>query len=164
MTKIILDDASFHNPLRQSEDISQDTFRKSALQGLLDKGHHSELHKSGIDIVIASSKQHERVGRAEQIIKEIKFLLASALKTWIFHDTFDFTHKVALINHYLNERPLFHTDQGICTPLTLEQALLSRSNEKPKFFTFAEYFIPSNKEIYTQIKKLADFNKKYCLK
>ena len=104
MTTIILDDATFHNPLRQSEDISQDTFRKSALQGLLDKGHHSELHKSGIDIVIASSKQHERVGRAEHIIKKIKFLLASATKTWVFHDTFDFTHKVALINHYLNER------------------------------------------------------------
>ena len=31
MTMIILDDASFHNLLRQSEDISQDTFRKSAL-------------------------------------------------------------------------------------------------------------------------------------
>ena len=65
-----------------------------------------------------------------------------------------------LINHYLNERPLFHTDQGICTPLTLEQSLLLRSNDKPKFFTFAEYLIPSNKEIYKQIKKLADFNKK----
>ena len=37
--------------------------------------------------------------------------------------------------------------------------LLSRSNEKPKFFIFTEYIIPSNKEIYTQIKKLADFNK-----
>ena len=67
---------------------------------------------------------------------------------------------MALINHYLNERPLFHTDQGICTLLTLEQSLLSRSNEKPKFFTFAEYIVPSNKEIYTQIKKLADFNNK----
>ena len=96
----------------------------------------------------------------EHIIKKIKFLLASALKTWVFHDSFDFTHKVALINHYLNERPLFHTDQGIGTPPTLEQSLLSRSNEKPKFFTFAEYIVPSNKEIYTQIKKLADFNNK----
>ena len=127
MTTIILDDASFHNPLRQSDDVDQDEFRKSALQGLLDNGHHPELHKSGIDIVIASSKRHEHVGRAEHIIKKIKFLLASALKTWIFHDTFDFTHKVALINHYLNERSLFHTDHGICTPLTLE------------------YIIPSNK-------------------
>ena len=88
MTTIILDDASFHNPLRQSDDADQDEFRKSALQGLLDNKHYSELHKSGIDIVIASSKRHERVGRAEHIIKKIKFLLASALKTLIFHDMF----------------------------------------------------------------------------
>ena len=110
MTTIILDDASFHNPLRQSEEKSQDTFRKSALQGLLDKGHHPKLLKSGIDIIIASSKRHKQVGRAEHIIKKIKFLLALALKTWIFHYAFDFTHKVALISHYLNKRPLFHTD------------------------------------------------------
>ena len=42
----------------------------------------------------------------------------------------------------------------------MEQSLLSRSNEKPKFFTFAEYIIPSNKEIYSQIRKLAKFNNK----
>ena len=80
MTTIVLDDASFHNPLNQTEDVSQDTFRKSALQGLLDRGHAATLHKSGIDIVIASSKLHERVGRSEHIIEKIKFLLASALK------------------------------------------------------------------------------------
>ena len=54
MTTIVLDDASFHNPLSQTEDVSQDTFRKSALQGLLDRGYAATLHKSGIDIVIAS--------------------------------------------------------------------------------------------------------------
>ena len=48
MTTIILDEASFHNPQRQSNYEVQDEFRKSALQGLLDKGHHPELHKSGI--------------------------------------------------------------------------------------------------------------------
>ena len=37
---------------------------------------------------------------------------------------------------------------------------MSRSNEKPKFFTFAEYIISSNKEIYSQTRKLAKFNKK----
>ena len=42
--------------------------------------------------------------------------------------------------------------------------MLSRSNEKPKFFTFSEYLIPENKEIYAQIKKLADFNKKILFK
>merc|ERR1711867_211883 len=76
MTTIILDDASFHNPLRQSDNADKDEFRKSALQGLLDNGHHSELHKSGIDIVITSLKRHKHVGRAEHIIKKIKFLLA----------------------------------------------------------------------------------------
>ena len=55
MTTIILDDASFHNPLRQSDDADQDEFRKSALQGLLDNRHHPDLHKSGIDILITSS-------------------------------------------------------------------------------------------------------------
>ena len=45
------------------------------------------------------------------------------------------------------------TEQGICTPLTLEQSMLSRSNKKPKFFTFAKYIIPNNKEIYKEIKK-----------
>ena len=44
MTTIILDDASFHNPLSQTEDVSQDTFRKSALQGLIDRGHAATLH------------------------------------------------------------------------------------------------------------------------
>ena len=83
MTTIILDDASFHNPLRQTDNEADDKFQKSALQGLLDRGHHPELHKSGINIVIASSKRHERIGRAEHIIKKIKFLLVSALKTWI---------------------------------------------------------------------------------
>merc|ERR1712240_88263 len=110
MTTIVLDDATFHNPLRQTNNEDEDKFRKSALQGLLDKGHHPELQKSGMDIVIASSKRHERVGRSEHIIKKIKFLLVSALKTWIFHDSFDFTHEVALINHYLNERLLFNTE------------------------------------------------------
>ena len=107
MTTIVLDDASFHNPLSQTDDINQDTYRKSALQGLIDRGHTATLHKSGIDIVIASSKWHKLVGRAEYIIKKIKYILASTLKTWIFHDSFDFLHKVALINHYLNKRTLF---------------------------------------------------------
>ena len=45
MTTIILDDASFHNPLRQTDNESNDEFQKLALQGLLDKGHHPELHR-----------------------------------------------------------------------------------------------------------------------
>ena len=46
MTTIVLDDATFHNPLRQTDNEDEDRFRKSALHGLLDKGHHPEVHKS----------------------------------------------------------------------------------------------------------------------
>jgi len=56
MTTIILDNTSIHNQLKQIEDISQDTIRKSALKGLLDRGYAAALHKSGIIIVITSSK------------------------------------------------------------------------------------------------------------
>ena len=59
MTTIVLDDASFHNPLSQTEDASEDAFRRSALHGLLDRGHASTLHATGIDIVVAGSKRHE---------------------------------------------------------------------------------------------------------
>ena len=59
MTTIVLDDASFYNPLSQREDVSKDTFMISAFQGLLDRGYLATLYISGIDIVIASSKRHE---------------------------------------------------------------------------------------------------------
>ena len=41
--------------------------------------------------------------------------------------------------------------------------MLSRSNKKPKFFTFSKYLIPKNKEIYAQIKKMADFSQKILI-
>lgn len=63
ITTIVLDDGTFYNPLNQTDYIDQDTYRKSVLQGLIDWGHTAALHNSGIDIVIASSKCHERVGR-----------------------------------------------------------------------------------------------------
>ena len=56
MTTIVLDDASFHNPLNQTKDTSQDAFKRCALQGLLDRRHASTSHEFGIDIVIVSSK------------------------------------------------------------------------------------------------------------
>ena len=59
MTTIVLDGATFHNPLGQTDDIDKDTYRMSALQGLIDRGHTATLHKSGIHIVIVSSKWHK---------------------------------------------------------------------------------------------------------
>merc|ERR1712112_606312 len=54
----------------------------------------------------------------------------------------------------------FHTPEGVLTPYSLEQSMLKRSPAKPKMFTFAEFIVPSEKQIYKQILKMATFSKK----
>ena len=93
------------------------------------------------------------------MVKKIKFFLASALKTWAFNDEFDLYHKVSLMAQYINERPILHTPEGILTPYSLEQAMLRRSITKPKILTMAEFQIPTDKQIYNQILKMAKFSK-----
>merc|ERR1712163_77704 len=115
------------------------------------KGNAAILANAGIQIVIASPNRHEKLGRAEFIVKKVKFFLASALRTWAFNDSFDFYHKVSLIALYLNERPIFYTPEGVLTPYSLEHAMLKRASAKPKFFTLAEFLIPSDKKMYDQI-------------
>merc|ERR1711942_322435 len=76
-----------------------------------------------------------------------------------FSDEFDFNHKVSLMAQYMNERPIFNTPEGILTPYSLEQAMLKRSTAKPKMFTFAEFLIPTEKQVYNQILKMAEFSR-----
>ena len=155
---LILDDHTSHRPLSQAQHDEQQT-RASLLEQVLDKGHESFLAGAGVRIVIASPKRHEKLGRVEFIVKRIKFFLASALKTWAFHDHFDFYHKISLMSLYMNERPIFHTPEGILTPYSLEQSMLKRSPLKPKLFTFKEFMVPSEKQVYKQILKMARFSK-----
>ena len=159
-TTLILDDQTTHRSLGQSsqpEPTARD--RKSMLEQVLERGHAPLLAKAGIRIVIASPKRHEKLGRAEFVVKKIKFYLASVLKTWAFSNEFDLYHKVSLMANYMNERPVFHTPEGILTPYTLEQAMLKRSSAKPKMFTFAEFLVPLEKQIYGRILKMAKFSK-----
>ena len=134
------------------------------LAGVSERGHAAVLANARIKIVIASSSRYEKVGRAEFIVKKVKFFLASALKTWAFQDAFDLYHKVSLMALYMNERPIFFTPGGVITPYSLEQAMLERAQGKPKFFTFGEYIVPSDKQIYNQILKMAEFSKQILFK
>merc|ERR1711954_128002 len=159
-TTLILDDHTIHRPLSQTEQSAEHIQKQqSILAGISEEGNITLLANAGIQIVIASADRHEKVGRAEFIVKKVKIFLASALRTWAFNDSFDFYHKVSLIALYLNERPLFHTPEGIITPYSLEQAMLKRASAKPKFFTLAEFLIPSDKKMYDQILKMASFSK-----
>merc|ERR1711889_1919 len=157
-TTLILDDHAVHRPLEQAEESSEHR-QQSLLEGFLEKGNAAILANAGVQIVIASPNRHEKLGRAEFVVKKIKFFLASALKTWAFNDNFDFYHKVSLIALYLNERPIFYTPEGVLTPYSLEQAMLKRASAKPKFFTLAEFLIPSDKKMYEQILKMSKFSK-----
>merc|ERR1712041_43257 len=159
-TTLILDDHTIHRPLSQTEQSAEHIQKQqSILAGISEEGNITLLANAGIQIVIASADRHEKVGRAEFIVKKVKFFLASALQTWAFNDSFDFYHKVSLIALYLNERPIFHTPEGILTPYSLEQAMLKRASAKPKFFTLAEFLIPTDKKMYNQILKMAGFSK-----
>ena len=99
------------------------------------------------------------MGRAEFVVKKIKLFLASALKSWAFHDYFDMYHKVSLMVFYMNECPIFHTPEGILTPYSLEQSMLERAPAKLKFYTLAEYLILTDKQMYNQILEMAEFSK-----
>ena len=160
-TTLILDDHTIHRPLNQTEQSAEHIQKQqSILAGISEEGNITLLANAGIQIVIASADRHEKVGRAEFIVKKVKFFLASALQTWAFNDSFDFYHKVSLIALYLNERPIFHTPEGILTPYSLEQAMLKRASAKPKFFTLAEFLIPTDKKMYNQILNTANFSRK----
>merc|ERR1712120_23002 len=160
-TTLILDDHTLHRPLNQTEQSAEHIQKQQLiLAGVSEEGNITLLANAGIQIVIASADRHEKVGRAEFIVKKVKFFLASALQTWAFNDSFDFYHKVSLIALYLNERPIFHTPEGILTPYSLEQAMLKRASAKPKFFTLAEFLIPTDKKMYNQILNMATFSRK----
>merc|ERR1712208_259523 len=164
-TTLILDDHTIHRPLNQSEESAEHIQKQQLiLAGVLEAGNAALLANAGIQIVIASPNRHEKLGRAEFIVKKLKFFLASALRTWAFNDSFDFYHKVSLIALYLNERPLFYTPEGIITPYSLEQAMLKRASAKPKFFTLAEFLIPTDKKMYSQILNMVSFSRKILFK
>ena len=75
-TTLILDDDTLHRPLDQMQQSpTHSRKQKLILAGVLEKGHTSLLAKAGIQVLIASSKRHEKLGRAEFVVKKIKFFL-----------------------------------------------------------------------------------------
>merc|ERR1711905_32821 len=73
-TTLILDDHTVHRPLDQSEESAEHIQKQqSILAGVLEAGNTALLANAGIQIVIASPNRHEKLGRAEFIVKKLKF-------------------------------------------------------------------------------------------
>ena len=67
------------------------------------QGNATLLGATGINLTIGSAKRHEKVSAAERIVSKIKRILLTTIKSYIFKDFFDVTHKMSLIQLLLNE-------------------------------------------------------------
>ena len=149
LVNIIMDSYSSHITLqRQSEKDS-----RSKLVKLL-QGNRALLAASGVKITVATGKRHQRVGRAEKMVAQIKQLLLEKMKSHIFQDFFDVNHKMSLIQSFINERPVFF-ENGVLTPYSIESAMLKRSSGPIKIFTLSQFIIPQEKHMRNLMTELA---------
>ena len=155
MISLVFDAHKSHIALtRQEENDSRvELFR-------LIQGNAALLGATGINLIIGSAKRHEKVSLAERIVAKIKRILLTTIKSYIFRDFFDITHKMSLIQLLLNERPLFFVNNSVFSPNSIDIALLRRSGSKIKIFNLSDFFIPSDKETQKLIYQLSEDSKK----
>merc|ERR1711955_123538 len=126
------------------------------------QGNAALLGATGINLVIGSAKRHEKVNLAERIVAKIKRILLTTIKSYIFKDFFDITHKMSLIQLLLNERPLFFVNNRVFSPNSIDIALLRRSGSKIKIFDLSDFFIPSDKETQKRFTNCLKTQRKFC--
>ena len=64
------------------------------LNKAIEKRQGPILPQAGISIVLSAAKHHDKFGKAEDMVKKIKFILESVLKLFIFGNLFNFHHKI----------------------------------------------------------------------
>ena len=128
--------------------------RRSQLSKILE-GNSRLLSATGIKISVAPDKRHEKVGRAEKIIEQVKRLLLSRIESHIFRDFFDVTHKIALVQLMINERPIFFHGNRVLTPHSIDSALLKRSSAPIRVHNLAEFILPADRKMRGLIMGLA---------
>ena len=77
------------------------------------QGNSALLGATGISLTIGSSKRQEKVSAAERIVSKIKRILLTTIRSYIFKDWFDITHKMSLIQLLINKRPLFYANNCV---------------------------------------------------
>ena len=85
------------------------------------------LGAAGIRLTIAPGKRHQKLGSVERQVVQIKHILLSLIRLYVFVDFFDIYHKVSLISLLINERPTFYQGHKVYTPNSLDSAVLRKS-------------------------------------
>ena len=102
LINIILDHHSSHVALLREGTKDRRTRLIKILQG-----NTHLLGAAGIRLTVAAGKRHQKVGRCEHMVLQVKKLLLSSIKSYIFNDYFDMNHKISLMQLLINERPIF---------------------------------------------------------
>ena len=115
----------------------------------------------GFQITVAEGQRHPKVGLAETAVYSLKKLLirlfpASPLNI----DLFDFNHRLALIESYLNQRPTFALQDQYLTPHIFKIATLKRASAPMSVNSLSETIFPSTRELRDAIFLLSAENKK----
>merc|ERR1712240_950361 len=118
------------------------------------RGNTRLLSSAGITLTIAAAKRHEKCGKAEHMVKQVKRILLSVIRSYKFNDFYDMQHKVSLIQMMINERPLFLHNQRILTPHSIDFALLKRSSAPMKIYTISDFIIPKDRDMKKLVHEL----------
>jgi len=157
-------DAHKAHPHFKDEPLTDDTPRQplpfTLLQTLKEASGKNMLKQAGLQIVIAEGERHSYVGIAENLIFGIKkcmIHLFSGKRT--IHGLFDLTHRLYLIEAYLNDRPTYALTNQICTANTFETASLRHSQTQGPI-VISHLPLPKTTEIQDALYLMSQDSKK----
>ena len=97
----------------------------STLKTMLKSGKQKQLSDKGITIIVVDRKCCQKVGLAENMMHNLKQSLNHLFPLCqTSHDLFDFSHKLALIENFLNSHLTFAQDNKFFFPNMFCMAML----------------------------------------
>ena len=116
LSRIVVDQLTAHVALKPNNTHGLQPYVKNVsptLRKTLQEGLSHLITDKGFQITVAEGQRHAKVGLAESAAYNLKKLLIRTFSTKPPNtDLFEFYHKLALIENYINERPTFACSAG----------------------------------------------------
>ena len=112
LLRIVVDQLTAHVALKPNIKHVSPTLRKT-----IEEGMSHLITDKGFQITITDGQRHSKVGLAESAVHNLKKILIRTFPTKPTNvDLFEFNHKLALVESYINERPTFLLNDQYFTP------------------------------------------------
>ena len=163
ITKLVVDNHTSHSGLQGKQDPVRSISK--TLQNMVDGDGEGNLkralHQRGIFIAVAESKRHSKVGLAEHAIYNLKQALFHLFPgTPQCMDLFEFSHRLSLIEMYLNERPVYTDHNAYITPYLWDISSLRRSQQTSHTNILTEQNFPCSSTIKDALFMISNDSKK----